>query len=105
MRYEAKFLSIALVTVQNFNEITRKKGHKKVIDKFLNRFLGGINIHITLKLSGGWFRNLLNALMGFGRKFLEPQTKLYFCAFLERSISFFTSILRIRLNRCVSMVR
>jgi len=39
MRYEAKFLSIAIVTVQNFNEITHKKEHKKIIDKFLNRLL------------------------------------------------------------------
>ena len=40
MHYEAKFLSIGLVTVQNFNEIRRKKGHKKTIDKFPNRLLG-----------------------------------------------------------------
>ena len=31
MQYEAKFLSIALATVQNFNEVVRKKGHKKII--------------------------------------------------------------------------
>lgn len=28
MQYDAKFLSIAVATVQNFNEIVRKKGHK-----------------------------------------------------------------------------
>jgi len=37
MQYEVKFLSIAVATVQNFNEIMRKKGHKKIIDEFLNR--------------------------------------------------------------------
>jgi len=37
MHYEAKFLSITIATVQNFNEIMRKKWHKKIIDEFLNR--------------------------------------------------------------------
>jgi len=37
MQFEAKFLSIAVVTVQNCNEKMRKKGHKKTIDKFLNK--------------------------------------------------------------------
>jgi len=34
--YGAKFLSIAIATVQNFNEIEHKKGHKKTIDIFQN---------------------------------------------------------------------
>lgn len=34
MQYEANFLSIAVATVQNFNEIMREKGHKKIIDRF-----------------------------------------------------------------------
>ena len=39
MQYEAKFLSIAVATVQNFNEIVHKKGHKKISDIFQNSFL------------------------------------------------------------------
>jgi len=38
MQFEAQFLSIAVVTVQKRNQIMRKKGHKKTVDKFLNSF-------------------------------------------------------------------
>jgi len=34
-----KFLSIAITTVQNFNEIVRKKEFKKIIDIFQNGLL------------------------------------------------------------------
>ena len=39
MPNEAKFLSIAKATVENFNEVGRKKGHKKIIDIFQNSLL------------------------------------------------------------------
>ena len=39
MRDEAEFLSIALPTVQDFNEVARKKRHKKIIDMFQNGLL------------------------------------------------------------------
>jgi hypothetical protein len=37
MQYEIKFLNIAVVTFQNFKEIIRKKGHKKIINVILNK--------------------------------------------------------------------
>ena len=39
MQFEVEFLSIALVTVQNYNKKMRKKRRKKTIDKSLNRLL------------------------------------------------------------------
>ncbi len=52
MQYEVKFLSIAVVTVQNFNRLMRKKGHKKIINGFLNRLLVSKILEISFRLQG-----------------------------------------------------